>query len=683
MQVNVEVRESARRFNPAAPRSFEISGEEVISAAGSYGDFLRYLQVLPGVVTTSDASNETLVRGGHPMENLYVVDGFEIPNINHLSRPDSTGGFAPMIDSALVQRLTLHTGGNGPEFSDRLSSVTEIDLLDTRDARGHFEGDLGIQGIGGLLQTKVHSEDLLVSGHHGLLDAVTRDAGMSGVPSYSNELSRLEISRPAGDRLTILNVAGWDSISITPCQSDWEESSEIKSQYSGWRTTTGVSWQRPYSIRSFGVLSVTDSELVQHIHQQDQFLDPSRARITKRICPLPKNYVSTTPVYIEDTHSGSTSTSFKYEWATSSLSLSAGSTGWLQRPNFNIEQPVGAYSPFSATVGRGDSTSIASNFITGETGSFVNATYRWTKNLSIGGGSRLQTFALGNHLTFTSRVSARYRIGETLSVNGAFATYAQLPPYIYLLSFARNRSLAPMRAQHRIVGLDFEALPRSLVRIEAYSKPYTHIPAASEYPAVTLHSMPSQLGDEIVWLPMNSRGFGRAEGVEISDTSRFGSRAIIRGSLAYARARFAGDDGILRPSNFDLPWIANVLSTVQMGRGFGASARYGFATGRPYTPYDMAASVQQNRPIYDLAHLNTRRAPSYSRLDVQMNKDFALRGRHLQIYAGVDNVTNHQNFLTYAWLPLAQYHRDSNKNPVRELSQMPIFPNFGLRFVVR
>jgi len=39
VQVNVEVRESARRLNPAAPRSFEISGEEVISAAGSYGDF--------------------------------------------------------------------------------------------------------------------------------------------------------------------------------------------------------------------------------------------------------------------------------------------------------------------------------------------------------------------------------------------------------------------------------------------------------------------------------------------------------------------------------------------------------------------------------------------------------------------------------------------------------------------
>jgi len=27
-------------------------------------------------------SNDVLVRGGNPSENLYVVDGIEVPNIN-------------------------------------------------------------------------------------------------------------------------------------------------------------------------------------------------------------------------------------------------------------------------------------------------------------------------------------------------------------------------------------------------------------------------------------------------------------------------------------------------------------------------------------------------------------------------------------------------------------------------
>ena len=682
VSVNVEVKAQESWPDAAGSPPIRIRAEEIITAAGSYGDFMRFLQVLPGVVATSDTSNEVLIRGGHPIENLYVVDGFEIPNINHLARMGGTGGFAPMIDSALVQNLTLYTGGYGPRFSNRLSSVTEINLLDSKDPRSHAEGDLGIQGVGGLFQTKAPQGDVLLSGHHGLLDAVTKDAGMSGVPTYTNELSRLQFTRPSGDSFTLLNVAGWDSIAITPCQSDWEETSEINSQYAGWRTTTGLRWQKMLSNRSFGILSATDSEQVQHIHQQDQFLDPSKARLGHRACPLSKNYAVTTPVYIEDTHSGTTSASFQYEWASPRLSISAGTAGFLQRPHFDIAQPAGVFSPFSAAEGRTDALGIATDLNTGETGSFVDLSYRGLKNLELNFGSRLQTFALGGHTTFTSRASARYRLGEHTAMNWAFATYAQMPPYIYLLSFPQNRALRPMRAHHRIIGLDLDALPGSHIHIEAYDKPYFDIPAATEFPAVTLHSIPDQLGDQIEWLPMNSSGSGHASGIELSDTTRIGSKALIRGSLAYARAKFAGEDAVYRPSDFDLPFLFNLLSTAQIGRGFGASARFGYATGKPYTPYDMAASLAQNRPIYDLSRVNADRASSYARLDVQINKDIQFRAQHLQLYAGVDNVLNRQNFLTFAWMPLARYH-PTNVDPVREVFQMPIFPNFGVRFVIR
>jgi hypothetical protein len=682
IRVNVEVKAQESWPDSAGSSPIQIGAEEIISAAGSYGDFMRYLQVLPGVVATSDTSDEVLVRGGHPIENLYLVDGFEIPNINHLARLGSTGGFAPMIDSALVQNLTLYTGGYGARFSDRLSSVTEINLLDSKDPRGHAEGDLGIQGVGGLFQTKVSKGSVLLSVHHGLLDAVTKDAGMSGVPTYTNELSRLQFTRPSGDSFTLLNIAGWDSLAITPCESDWEETSEINSQYAGWRTTSGLRWQKTLSNRSFGMFSVTDSEQIQHIHQKDQFLDPGKARLTNLACPIPKNYVMTTPVYMEDTNSGTTSASIQYEWANPRFSLSSGTTGWLLRPHFEIAQPAGVFSPYSAAEGRTDSTSIATGFSTGETGSFVNLSYRGIKNLDLSFGSRLQTFALGSHTTFTSRANARYRLGERAAVNAAFATYAQMLPYIYLVSFPQNRALRPMRAHHTIIGLDLDPLPGSHIHIEAYDKPYFDIPAATEYPAVTLHSIPDQLGDEIVWLPMNSGGSGHASGVELSDTTRIGSKALIRGSLAHARAKFAGEDGVYRSSDFDLPWIFNMLSTTQIGRGYGASARLGYATGRPYTPYDLVASLAQNRPIYDLSLVNAHRVSSYARLDMQMNKDIRLRGRHLQLYAGVDNILNRDNFLTFAWMPLARYHR-ANPDPVREVFQMPIFPNFGIRFIVQ
>jgi hypothetical protein len=112
-----------------------------------------------------------------------------------------------------------------------------------------------------------------------------------------------------------------------------------------------------------------------------------------------------------------------------------------------------------------------------------------------------------------------------------------------------------------------------------------------------------------------------------------------------------------------------------------ASSRYGYASGRPYTPFNLAASQAQNRPIYDLARLNVPRAPYYSRLDAQLNKEARLRHVIIELYCGVDNVLNRYNFLSYAWMPLD--HAAVASERVGTLWQTPIFPNFGLRVVMR
>jgi hypothetical protein len=80
--------------------------------------------------------------------------------------------------------------------------------------------------------------------------------------------------------------------------------------------------------------------------------------------------------------------------------------------------------------------------------------------------------------------------------------------------------------------------------------------------------------------------------------------------------------------------------------------------------------------------MNSERAPYYQRWDAQTTKDLIVHHRHLMIYAGVDNILNRSNFLAYVWMP-----RDDlgakNRNPVSQVNQIPIFPNFGLRLILR
>ncbi|MEJ5263564.1 MAG: carboxypeptidase regulatory-like domain-containing protein, partial [Ignavibacterium sp.] len=60
-----------------------LSAEEIRRAPGAVEDLNRMVQSLPGVTTATDSRNDLIVRGGSPVENFILVEGIEVPNINH------------------------------------------------------------------------------------------------------------------------------------------------------------------------------------------------------------------------------------------------------------------------------------------------------------------------------------------------------------------------------------------------------------------------------------------------------------------------------------------------------------------------------------------------------------------------------------------------------------------------
>jgi len=66
--------------------------EEIRRAPGGFEDVIRALSILPGVAQADAGRNDLIVRGGAPSENLYILDGIEIPNINHFGTQGAAGG---------------------------------------------------------------------------------------------------------------------------------------------------------------------------------------------------------------------------------------------------------------------------------------------------------------------------------------------------------------------------------------------------------------------------------------------------------------------------------------------------------------------------------------------------------------------------------------------------------------
>ncbi|MEM9675138.1 MAG: TonB-dependent receptor, partial [Bacteroidota bacterium] len=70
-----------------------LSAEEVATYPGGNNDIAKVVQSLPGVASSVGGfRNDVIIRGGAPNENVYYLDGVEIPNINHFSTQGSAGG---------------------------------------------------------------------------------------------------------------------------------------------------------------------------------------------------------------------------------------------------------------------------------------------------------------------------------------------------------------------------------------------------------------------------------------------------------------------------------------------------------------------------------------------------------------------------------------------------------------
>jgi hypothetical protein len=191
-------------------------------------------------------------------------------------------------------------------------------------------------------------------------------------------------------------------------------------------------------------------------------------------------------------------------------------------------------------------------------------------------------------------------------------------------------------------------------------------------------------GEQFVWLPLKTGGTGHASGLEFFLHGHLTNRMSGIASVTYSRALYRAADGILRPGNYDFPLVSNTMVSFHLPRAYTLSVRNSYTTGRPYTPYNIPLSLEQNRGIYDLSKVNGRRGPSYDRMDISVDHNFYTRSGIVNLYVGLQNIFNRKNFLGYVWLPrCGQSHScitSMDGMPTKEIDQMPAFPVAGVRW---
>src|SRR5690606_16409703 len=119
---------SARATDMVTPLATQkLTAEEIRVNPGGNFDVSKVIQALPGVAGGTSANrNDIIVRGGGPSENVYYLDGIEIPVLNHFQTQGASGGATGILNVSFIQDVQLSSSAFDSRYDNALASTIVV-----------------------------------------------------------------------------------------------------------------------------------------------------------------------------------------------------------------------------------------------------------------------------------------------------------------------------------------------------------------------------------------------------------------------------------------------------------------------------------------------------------------------------------------------------------------------------
>lgn len=214
----------------------ELTAEQIRLVPGlSEADPIRAIEVLPGVVSTSDFTSSFNVRGGSADQNLILLDGIPIFSPFHL------GGLFSVFNPDMVGRAELSSGGFGAEYGGRVSSVLRIES-DPGD------GALGVDAGVSLLSSRATVQGGFGDGRGRWRFSARRsyfDVLLAPVVDFPYHLQDLQgvVEWRTSDR-SRLRVSGYTGADVIDFTEVDEETFPLRIDWDWGNDLLGISWIR-------------------------------------------------------------------------------------------------------------------------------------------------------------------------------------------------------------------------------------------------------------------------------------------------------------------------------------------------------------------------------------------------------------------------------------------------------
>ncbi len=661
-------------------------------------DVLKTVQLLPGVQSGTEGTSGIYVRGGGPDQNLILLDGVPVYNVNHLF------GFFSVFNGYAINDISLIKGGFPARYGGRLSSVLDIRMKEGNMKK--FSGEVSIGVIASKFTfegpIKKDKTSFIISGRRTYLDILTKPimsiasaaSSVSGT-SFNGGYFFYDLNAKINhkfsdkDRIYLSAYLGKDK-AYTNVTSLWDgDYSKSKFDLHWGNITTAFRWNHVINMKLFMNTTLTYSNYLFSTEAQEEYRYTWMGNATKEFWKI--GYYSG----IEDY---AAKMDFDYV-PNSSHKIKFGATGI-----FHIFKPgISIMNYTSVEEGIKIDTSFGNQNIYGrEFGLYAEDDFRIGNRLKINAGVRATSFSVEDTIFYSiePRLSARFLVNDNFSVK---ASYAKMSQYLHFLTnstiglptdlwLPATKLVPPEHSWQTAVGTEFNLGQNYSLSLEGFYKEMQGIIEYKEGESF-FSSMETEGGNS--WEYKIERGKGWAYGGELFLRKKTGKFTGWLGyTLSWSNRQFPTISfGKVFPYRYDRRHDIGILLNYKLSDKVDIGATWVYGTGiavtlarQRYLPVDQIQNRidlnnQDNNNYYYYGEVsveyygsrNNFRLPAYHRLDIGINfhkqTKLGLRTWSFSIY----NVYNRKNPF-YVDFNGGLFGYDTDSKYGRQLFKYSLFP---------
>ncbi|MFN7846571.1 MAG: TonB-dependent receptor [Bacteroidota bacterium] len=625
-----------------------LSAEEIKSNPGGNFDISKVVQALPGVSgTTGSASfrNDIIIRGGAPNENVYYLDGIEVPQINHFATQGSAGGPAGILNVSFIEDVTLSSSSFAAKYDNALSSVLQFKQRNGNPEK--FQGNFRLSSteIAGTLEGPLSKKTtFLASARRSYLQLLFEAIDLPIRPNYWDFQYKVNHQINSKTTLTAIGIGAIDEFNFgVPKNSDPSKEYVLRAfpTINQWTYTVGLNLKR---LINKGYYNIALSRNMFN-NQLDQFEDAQANDESKRNLKSISQEIENKLRWDVNQFSGK----WKFNYGL-----------MAQYVKYNNNSFIRLRKELKDTLGNLIQPGVSFNFNSDiaffRGGVFGSVSRRFfTDRLTATLGIRTDVNSFTNDglnplNAISPRLSLSYALTEKWNINASVGRYTKIPIYT-VLGFKDNagnfvnKDNKYILCDHYVAGLEY--LPTSSMRItaEGFYKAYSNYPV-SNFDGTSLANQGGNFG-AIGNEDVSSTGKGRAYGMELFIQQKLIKNFFATASYTWFVSEFTTAAGNYISSSWDTRHLLSFIVGKKFKKGWEIGLKLRYSGGSPYTPFDTVASranyIATGNGVLDFSQLNSLTLPAFRQFDFRIDKKFNTKHATFDIYFDVTNALLFRN----------------------------------------